>query len=109
MYRTALAAVALLCATGTALACPASYYGSESGSRTANGERFNPSAMTCAHRTYPFGSMLKVTWRGRSVVCRVNDRGPFTGGRCIDLSRGAADRLGMIRAGVANVSIQRIK
>ncbi|HWX83939.1 MAG TPA: septal ring lytic transglycosylase RlpA family protein [Xanthobacteraceae bacterium] len=73
----------------------ASYYGFESGRHTASGERFGPNAMTAAHRTLPFGTLVRVTYQGRSVVVRINDRGPFVkkGGRFtrdIDLSQGAA-------------------
>jgi rare lipoprotein A len=60
----------------TAHAKAASYYGSESGHHTASGERFDPNAMTAAHRTLPFGTLVRVTYRGRSVVVRINDRGP---------------------------------
>ncbi len=86
----------------------ASYYGSESGSRTATGERFNPYALTAAHRTLPFGTKIRVTnlWNGRSVILRVNDRGPFIRGRIIDVSYGAARQLGMIGSGVASVKIE---
>lgn len=76
-------------------------------SRTASGERANPESYTAAHRTLPFGTMVRVTnlGNGRSVVVRINDRGPFTGGRVIDLSRRAAADLGFIRAGTARVKI----
>lgn len=85
--------------------CVASWYGSESGNRTASGERFHADAMTCAHRTRPFGTQLRVSLRnGRSIVCRVNDRGPFVRGRCVDLSRGAARALGM--SGTARVTVE---
>jgi rare lipoprotein A len=86
----------------------ASYYGSESGSRTATGERFNPYALTAAHRTLPFGTKIRVTnlWNGRSVILRINDRGPFIRGRIIDVSYGAARKLGMIGSGVASVKIE---
>lgn len=74
----------------------ASYYGSElAGHKTASGSRFNPGAMTAAHRTLPFGTLVRVTHGGRSVVVRINDRGPFVGGRVIDLSRAAAQQLGL--------------
>ena len=77
-------------------------------SRTACGEKMNPGAMTAAHRTLPCGTRIKVTHRstGRSVIVRVNDRGPFKRGRVVDLSRGAARHIGMIGAGVAPVSLQ---
>lgn len=86
----------------------ASYYGPESGSRTANGERFTGQDMTAAHRTLPFGTRLRVTYRGKTVTVRVNDRGPFVKGRSLDLSREAARRLGMIPAGVARVCVERL-
>ena len=81
----------------------ASYYGTESGSVTANGERFSGSGMTAASRTLPFGTKLRVTYAGRSVVVRINDRGPYIKGRFLDLSRAAAERLGMVHVGVAKV------
>ena len=71
----------------------ASWYGS--GHRTANGERFNPNGLTAAHRSLPFGTRVRVENRrtGRSVVVRINDRGPFVRGRIIDLSQAAAEAL----------------
>jgi len=86
----------------------ASFY--RHGSRTANGERFDPSGMTAAHPSLPFGSRVRVVHpaSGNEVVVRINDRGPFTGGRVIDLAEGAARRLGIIRAGVASVSLYRV-
>ena len=81
----------------------ASYYGNESGSKTASGERFNQNAMTCAHRSLPFGTKLRVTHGGRSVVVTVNDRGPFIRGRVLDLSTGAARAIGLTGAGVGRV------
>jgi rare lipoprotein A len=86
----------------------ASYYGSESGSRTASGARFVPGAMTAAHRTLPFGTKVRVTNKhnGRSVVVTINDRGPFIRGRIIDLSSGAAGVIGMRSSGVAPVSME---
>ena len=84
----------------------ASYYWQ--GQQTASGARFNPSAMTAAHRTLPCGTRVRVTNRsnGRSVVVTINDRGPFTGGRIIDLSRAAAQAISMTGAGVASVSLE---
>ena len=83
----------------------ASYYWQ--GSRTASGARFNPDGMTAAHRTLPFGTRVQVTNRanGQSVIVTINDRGPFVGGRVIDLSRGAARAINMTGAGVAPVSL----
>ena len=83
----------------------ASYY--KSGKRTANGERFNPMALTAAHRSLPFGTRVEVTnvKSGKSVVVRINDRGPFIKGRVIDLSLGAAKVVGLNRSGVAKVRI----
>jgi len=88
-----------------------SYYGGGSrgeylNARTASGERFRAGAMICAHRTLAFGTRLLVSRAGHSVVVRVADRGPnIRTGRDLDLSRGAAARLGMIRAGVAQVTV----
>lgn len=89
----------------------ASWYGEElSGNRTANGERFDPSGITAAHRTLPLPSYVEVTalTTGRTIVLRVNDRGPFTQAREIDLSRGAADQLGLLGQGAAPVRIKRV-
>jgi rare lipoprotein A len=94
----------------------ASWYGAESGLRTASGERFNPNAMTAAHRTLPFGTLVRVCRGGargladgataneKCVTVRINDRGPFIRGRDIDLSQGAARAVGC--AGVCKVSIE---
>ena len=73
----------------------ASYYGNESGSRTASGQRMNANAMTAAHRSLPFGTKLRVTHGDRSVVVTINDRGPFIRGRVLDLSTGAARAIGL--------------
>ena len=86
----------------------ASFYGNESGSQTASGQRFNQNAMTCAHRSLPFGTKLRVTHRGQSVVVTVNDRGPFIKGRVLDLSTGAARAIGLTSAGVGKVTAEVI-
>jgi rare lipoprotein A len=86
----------------------ASYYSNEfAGRRTANGESFNPKALTAAHRTASFGSKIHVTnlGNGKEVVVRVNDRGPWTRGRIIDLSHAAAKKLGMLSSGTARVKL----
>ncbi|WP_106476339.1 septal ring lytic transglycosylase RlpA family protein [Phytohalomonas tamaricis] len=86
----------------------AAYYGKQyNGRRTASGERFNAGAMTAAHRTLAFGTRVRVTNRdnGRQVVVRINDRGPFTKGRIIDLSPAAARQLDMIKRGVVPVRL----
>ena len=86
----------------------ASFYGSGFyGNHTANGEIYRPGTMTAAHRSLPFGTRVRVTNlnNGRSTVVRINDRGPYVGGRIIDLSETAADSIGMIRSGVAPVKI----
>lgn len=72
---------------------------------TASGERCNPNAMTAAHRSLPFGTKVKVEnlKNGKTVVVRINDRGPFIGGRIIDLTKGAAHKIGMVGQGVAKV------
>ncbi len=92
--------------TGTA-----SFYGSRHhGKRTASGEPFNQNGLTAAHRTLPFGTRVKVTnlKNERSVVVRINDRGPHTRGRLIDISKAAAQQLDMIRSGTARVRVQSL-
>ena len=84
----------------------ASFYGNESGSKTASGQRFNQNAMTAAHRSLPFGTKLRVNYRGQSVVVTVNDRGPFIKGRVLDLSTGAARAIGLTGAGVGHVTAE---
>jgi len=88
----------------------ASYYGYGAGSQTASGARFNPNAMTAAHRTLPFGTKVRVTNKrnGKTVVVTINDRGPFIRGRIIDLSTAAAGVIGMRSSGVAPVLVERI-
>jgi rare lipoprotein A len=81
----------------------ASFYGNESGSKTASGQRFNQGAMTAAHRSLPFGTKLRVSHGGRSVVVTINDRGPFIRGRVLDLSKGAASVIGLTSRGVGRV------
>lgn len=109
-FRAALA-VAAITATAfgvspAAAQCGrASWYASHG--RMASGERMNPSALVAAHRTLPFGTMVKVEnlGNGRSVVVRIADRGPFVRGRVIDVSRGAARQLGFVGAGTAKVRL----
>jgi rare lipoprotein A len=89
----------------------ASYYAAKfDGRRTASGERFDNDAMTAAHRTLPFGSLVRVTnvANGRSVIVRINDRGPFTRGRMIDVSHAAAEELGLVARGHATVELALI-
>ncbi|VEI75388.1 RlpA-like protein precursor [Mannheimia haemolytica] len=86
----------------------ASYYANQfNGRRTANGETFNNAKMTAAHRTLPFGTLIEVTnlRNGRSVVVRVNDRGPYAHARVLDLSSAAAKKIGMHHSGTARVKI----
>lgn len=107
------AAIALVISTSTIAAraetCVASYY--HEGQMTASGERFNPRAATCAHKTHRMGTVLRVTRidTGASVFCRVNDRGPFIRGRCIDLSLHGADALNMRRSGTARVTVEAVR
>lgn len=87
----------------------ASWYGAKfHGRRTANGERFDMYKHTAAHKSLPFGTKVRVTNRrnGKSVIVRINDRGPFVGSRIIDLSRGAAGAVDMIGTGIAPVIIE---
>jgi rare lipoprotein A len=100
-WRDASASIAQ--GSGRSFSGMASFYGNESGSRTASGERFNQNAMTAAHRTLPFGTKLRVTHGERSVVVTINDRGPFVRGRVLDLSTGAARAIGLTGAGVGRV------
>ncbi len=106
----ALAVVLVLCPTLVAAEDGvASWYGGKfHGRMTSSGERFNTYTLTAAHRTLPFGTIVKVTNldNGKSVLVKINDRGPFVEGRIIDLSRAAAQKLGMIDTGVAKVSLQ---
>lgn len=90
----------------------ASWYGGKfHGRKTASGERYNMYAMTAAHRTLPFGSIVKVTdaESGKTVYVKITDRGPFHGNRIIDLSRGAANKLGIINAGTCKIRLTVIQ
>ena len=105
---TALALLSL--AQGSASASEngiaSSYPYSYQGRRTASGERLDAHAMTCAHKTHPFGSMLRVSSGQHSIICRVTDRGPFVRGRVIDLTPVGAKALGF--SGLASVTIERL-
>jgi rare lipoprotein A len=90
----------------------ASWYGPGfEGKRTASGERFDPDALTAAHRTLPFGTRLEVTYprTGESVVVRINDRGPYAHGRIIDLSEAAAEEIGLKSRGEGVVEIEEVR
>jgi rare lipoprotein A len=90
----------------------ASWYGGKfHGRTTANGERYDMHKLTAAHKTLPFGTKVKITNQrnGETVVVRINDRGPYAGRRIIDLSRAAADKIGMLRSGVAPVRVEVIR
>jgi len=88
----------------------ASWYGPGQGGRTANGERFKQNRIGAAHKTLPLPSYVEVTAlaTGRRIIVRVNDRGPFVDGRIIDLARGAAEELGIVRTGTARVRVRRV-
>ena len=105
-WRDANASIAPVSFGGRTFSGMASYYGSEAGSRTASGQRMNSNAMTCAHRSLPFGTKLRVTHGGSSVIVTVNDRGPFIRGRVLDLSTGAARAIGLTSAGVGRVTAE---
>jgi rare lipoprotein A len=105
-WRDANAAIMPSSGSGRSFSGMASYYGNESGSKTASGQRFNQNALTCAHRSLPFGTKLRVTHGGRSVVVTVNDRGPFVHGRVLDLSTAAAREVGLTGAGVGRVTAE---
>jgi rare lipoprotein A len=124
MHRCSLRRLVWICLAAWALAAAAaapaaepgyeqvgtaSWYGAGfQGRRTANGETFDPNALTAAHRTLPVPSLVRVTnlANGREVIVRVNDRGPFAAARMIDVSRAAAEVLGFVRAGHARVHIR---
>ena len=101
------AALSFSISTANAQCGRASWYALTS--KTASGERMNPAAMTAAHRSLPFGTKLKVTNKknGKSVLVRINDRGPFAKGRVLDLSKAAARTLGFVGAGHTSVCMDR--
>lgn len=111
-------ALLLLLMAVTSITCTAqqrgkaSYYAHKFHGRiTSSGRPYHKDSMFCAHRTYPFGTLLKVTnlRNNRSVIVKVVDRGPFAAGRIVDLSYAAAEKLGMIRSGIANVIVSVYK
>jgi rare lipoprotein A len=105
-WRDANASIAPSFGSGRSFSGLASFYGNESGSKTASGQRFNQNAMTAAHRSLPFGTKLRVTHGDRSVVVTINDRGPFIRGRVLDLSTAAARAVGLTSAGVGRVTAE---
>lgn len=107
-WRNANAAIVPTSGSGRSFSGMASFYGNESGSRTASGQRFDQNALTCAHRSLPFGTKLRVTHGDRSVIVTVNDRGPFVHGRVLDLSTAAARAVGITSAGVGHVTAEVI-
>ena len=105
---TILSVLTLGCCAGTNLEAgtntmTATWY--MHGTKTANGERFDPNGMTAAHRTLPFGTKLYLTHKDKNVIVRINDRGPFTRGRQLDLARGAAKALNCPGVCVVNYRI----
>lgn len=108
----AAGAISLLATSVASAQCGrASWYGPGfHGRTTANGERFNQGGLTAAHKSLPFGTKLRVTNKrnGRTVVVRINDRGPFVRGKFLDLSKGAATRIGMVSSGTGAVCVARI-
>jgi rare lipoprotein A len=105
-WRDANAALVATSGSTRSFSGIASFYGNESGSKTASGQRFNQNALTAAHRTLPFGTKLRVTHGSRSVVVTINDRGPFSHGRVLDLSTAAAREVGLIGVGVGRVTAE---
>jgi rare lipoprotein A len=88
----------------------ASWYGTENNQTvTATGERYTGRDFTAAHRTLPFGTKLKVTYNGKSVIVRLNDRGPYVKGRVLDLSKAAAAKIGLIRSGTGRVCWTKVR
>src|SRR5262249_36217481 len=106
------AGAALTGAVGETQTGLAAYYNRRlHGRRTASGERFNNAALTTAHQTLPFGTKVRVTntKNNKSVVLRVKERGPTQPGRIVDVSRAAAERLGMVRAGLTEVKLEVVE
>jgi rare lipoprotein A len=99
-WREANAAMTPVSGSGHSFSGMASYYGTES-----SGQRFDQNALTCAHRSLPFGTRLRVTHGGRSVVVTVNDRGPFIRGRVLDLSTAAARAVGITGVGQVTAEV----
>jgi len=109
---TAASGAALTGAVGETQTGLAAYYSHRlQGSRTASGERFNNNALTTAHQTLPFGTKVRVTnvKNNKSVILRVNDRGPTQPNRIVDVSRAAAQRLGFVRAGLTEVKLEVVE
>lgn len=107
--KQAAPAAAPAAASGDAMSGTAAWYGRKfAGRKTASGKRFNPDAMTAAHPTLAFGTRVKVTntKNQRSAVVTITDRGPTTPGRIIDVSQAAAKKLGFIRAGLTDVTLE---
>jgi rare lipoprotein A len=104
-WRDANAAMTPSAGTGHSFTGVASTYGNESGRQTASGQRFDENALTCAHRSLPFGTKLRITHGSRSVIVTVNDRGPFVRGRVLDLSTGAARAVGLSGLGEVTAEI----
>jgi len=110
LFRVAVTIFLILCGRAQAATVQASYYGFESGRTTANGEHFYPLGLTCASRTLPKGTHLKVTYAGRSAICRVNDYGPAAWTkRQLDVSLGMARAIGLVKPGHASVEIEVIR
>jgi rare lipoprotein A len=108
LYLGVWLALLLLAPHARAETMRSSYYGAESGTHTASGKRFNPMGLTAAHRSLPFGTRLRVCYRG-CVDLVVTDRGPaLWTHRSLDISHGAAIRIGLVGSGVANVSVERL-
>ena len=111
LYITIITLLISFTALGQTQSGKASYYSkSFSGRKTASGERLHHDSLTCAHRTYPFGTMLLVTnpANGNHVIVKVTDRGPYVKGRIIDLSVRAAQELGIIAQGIAPVIVEKL-
>jgi rare lipoprotein A len=108
VFAVTLFALATGCASSTGDGLASYYADKYQGRKTASGERFDTARLTAAHRTLPFGTRVRVTNvdNGKSVVVRVNDRGPFVAGRVIDLSPAAAKQLDMMRSGVVRVKLE---
>lgn len=107
----ALALLCLMAGEAGAEQCRASWYGGgeKLNRHSANGDVFDPRKLTAAHKSLPFGTRVRVTYRGKSVTVTITDRGPFVRGRCLDLTRAAADAIGLRPAGVGSVTFHVIR
>lgn len=108
VHKVARISAAHAAGTGRSFSGIASFYGNDTDHETASGQAFDENKLTAAHRSLPFGTKLRVSHGGRSVIVTVNDRGPFVAGRVLDLSTAAARAVGLVGAGVGKITAEVI-